>query len=68
MRIRKCFRCGKELDYDSYIKNGSPNVSEHLTKIWNCKYIEFYCYRCYCFKTKYQPLFESKNINCFEIN
>lgn len=47
MRIRKCFRCGKELDYDSYIKNGSPNVSEHLTKIWNYKYIEFYCCRCY---------------------
>ena len=56
------------MDYDSYIKNGSPNVSEHLTKIWNYKYIEFYCCRCYCFKTKYQPLFESKNINCFEIN
>lgn len=55
MRLRKCFRCGKDLDYKSYIKNYSPNDIKHLTKIWNCNYIEFYCCHCYCLKTKYQP-------------
>ena len=55
MRERKCFRCGRFLDFESYIKNGSPKKTKYLTDIWNSEYIEFYCCHCYCFKTKYQP-------------
>ncbi|MFX1566796.1 MAG: hypothetical protein ACFFCV_00355 [Promethearchaeota archaeon] len=54
MRIRKCFRCGKDLDYESYIKNGNSNDIEHLTEIWECNYIELFCCHCYCLKIKYQ--------------
>lgn len=55
MRERKCFRCGKVLDFESFIKNCDPKSEEYFIKIWNSKYIEFYCCHCYCFKTKYQP-------------
>lgn len=55
MKLRKCFRCGKDLVYEDYIKNYNSNEWERLTIIWNCKYIELFCCNCYCFKTKYQP-------------
>ncbi|MFW9866382.1 MAG: hypothetical protein ACFFEN_09835 [Candidatus Thorarchaeota archaeon] len=55
MRERKCFRCGRVLDFESYIKNGSTKKAEYLTEIWNSEYIEFFCCHCYCFLTKYQP-------------
>ena len=55
MRTRKCFRCGRDLDYESYIKNGNPNNFEQLTEIWKCNYIELFCCHCYSFKMKYQP-------------
>jgi len=58
MRVRKCFRCGKDLDYESYIKNSSPKDINHLTNVWNSDYIELYCCHCYCFKTKYQSNIE----------
>ncbi|MFX1374731.1 MAG: hypothetical protein ACFFA0_02860 [Promethearchaeota archaeon] len=55
MRERKCFRCGRILDFKSYIKNISPNEQEDLTNLWESDYIEFYCCNCYSFKIKYQP-------------
>ena len=55
MRERKCFRCGKTLDFESYIKNIGPHEKEDLTKLWNSDYIEFFCCHCYSFKIKYQP-------------
>ncbi|KKK66084.1 hypothetical protein LCGC14_2967630, partial [marine sediment metagenome] len=42
MGIRKCFRCGKELEFENYIKNSGPKTVEHFTKIWNSEYIELY--------------------------
>ena len=55
MRERKCFRCGKHLDFKNYIKNISSKTKEHLTKLWNSPYIEFFCCHCYNIKVKYQP-------------
>ena len=60
MRTRKCFRCGKELDFESYIKNSGEKAKEHLTKIWNSKHVELFCCHCYCFKTKFQPYIDLK--------
>lgn len=54
MRERECFKCGKVLDFESFIKNVSPNDTEKLTNIWDSNYVEFYCCRCYSFKIKYQ--------------
>lgn len=58
MRKRKCFRCEKELDFESYIKNFDIKNIDYFTLIWNSKYIEFYCCHCYCFKTKYHSDFD----------
>ena len=55
LKERQCFRCGKKLDFESYIKNIGQNEKEDLTDIWDSNYIEFYCCRCYSFKIKYQP-------------
>lgn len=55
MRNRRCFRCGKELDFENFIKNSAPKTIEHFTNIWNSEYIELYCCHCYSFKTRYQP-------------
>ncbi|MFX1426481.1 MAG: hypothetical protein ACFFBE_08510 [Promethearchaeota archaeon] len=55
MKERECFKCGKLLDFDSYIKNINPKDRENLTEIWESNYIEFYCCHCYSFKIKYQP-------------
>ncbi|HEC37867.1 MAG TPA: hypothetical protein ENI29_06490 [bacterium] len=55
MRKRHCFRCGKKLDFDSFIKNASPNDTEDSTTLWYSEYIEFFCCHCYSFKIKYQP-------------
>ena len=55
MRERECFKCGKVLDFESFIKNVSPNDTEKLTNIWDSNYVEFYCCRYYSFKIKYQP-------------
>lgn len=69
MRVRKCFRCGKVLDYENYIKNSNPKDIEHLTEIWECNYIELFCCHCYCFKTKYQPNIDTeKNAKYIKIN
>lgn len=54
MKLRQCFKCGKELDYENYIKNINPNEISSMTKIWNSEFIELYCCNCYCFKIKYQ--------------
>jgi len=58
MKKRQCFRCSKEMDYESYINNINPNEIKSMTKIWNSEFIEFYCCHCYCFKIKYQPLID----------
>lgn len=55
LRERECFRCGKALDFESFIKNINPNEKKEVTNIWESEYIEFYCCRCYSFKIKYQP-------------
>lgn len=47
MREKKCFRCGKHLDFENYIKNTSSKTKEHLTELWNSDYIEFFCCHCY---------------------
>lgn len=61
IRERACFRCGKPLIFEDYIKNNtSIKTEEQLTKIWNSKYIEFYCCHCYCFKFKFQPFYGSE--------
>ncbi|MFX1313153.1 MAG: hypothetical protein ACFFHD_11155, partial [Promethearchaeota archaeon] len=54
MRDRKCFRCGKRLDFESYIKNAGLNEKEKFENLWNNDYIEFFCCHCYSFKIKYQ--------------
>ncbi len=51
---RQCFRCGKSLDYESFIKNASQQEKENSTNLWNSDYVEFFCCRCYSFKIKYQ--------------
>ncbi|MFX0034571.1 MAG: hypothetical protein ACFE9I_02885 [Candidatus Hermodarchaeota archaeon] len=61
MRVRKCFRCGKELDFESYIKNANPKNEEYLTRMWDNEHIEFFCCHCYCFKVKYQPNLDSED-------
>ncbi|MHA1986357.1 MAG: hypothetical protein ACW98D_06955 [Promethearchaeota archaeon] len=65
MREHKCFRCGKILDFDSYIKNFSQKEKEELTHIWNSDYIEFYCCNCYVFKIKYQPHFDDSEFSYY---
>lgn len=55
MRERKCFRCGKPLDFESYIKNSSIKTKDFFTKLWNSDCIEFFCCHCYNIKIKYQP-------------
>ncbi|KKK45027.1 MAG: hypothetical protein Lokiarch_13220 [Candidatus Lokiarchaeum sp. GC14_75] len=55
MRERYCFRCGKALDFESFIKNAGPNDTEDSTTLWNSEHIEFFCCHCYSFKIKYQP-------------
>ena len=54
MKKRKCFRCGKELDYESFIKNCSPGLIDYYSELWENDYIEFYCCHCYNIKIKYQ--------------
>ena len=65
MRKRQCFRCGKILDFESFIKNGSLNIKEELTHIWESNYIEFFCCRCYSFKIKYQPHIENDEFSYY---
>lgn len=55
MKERECFKCGKVLDFESYIKNASPHDIKRLTEIWDSDYIEFFCCRCYIFNIKYHP-------------
>ena len=55
MRGRYCYRCGKQLNFDDFLKNNNTaKTPEELKRIWNSNYIELYCCHCYCFKTKYQ--------------
>ena len=35
MKERECFKCGKVLDFDSYIKNVNPKERENLTEIFS---------------------------------
>jgi len=50
LRERYCFRCGKALDFESFIKNAGPNDTEDSTTLWNSEHIEFFCCHCYSFK------------------
>ncbi|MBY8989240.1 MAG: hypothetical protein KGD58_00670 [Candidatus Lokiarchaeota archaeon] len=65
MRERECFKCGKILDFESFIKNINPNEKEDLTSIWESDYIEFYCCKCYIFKIKYQPYDEIEDFSYY---
>ncbi|MFW9896983.1 MAG: hypothetical protein ACFFD7_14350 [Candidatus Thorarchaeota archaeon] len=65
MKERQCFRCGKTLDFENYIKNVSQNEQEELTDIWNSDYIEFFCCNCYVFKIKYQPYLEDDDFSYY---
>jgi hypothetical protein len=65
MKERQCFRCGKVLDFESYIKNIKQTQKEDLTLLWESEYIEFFCCHCYSFKIKYQPLFDDDEFHYF---
>ncbi|MHA2037709.1 MAG: hypothetical protein ACW972_11645 [Promethearchaeota archaeon] len=65
MRERQCFRCGKILDFDSFIKNVGSNEKEELTYLWQSDYIEFFCCRCFSFKIKFQPRIEIEEFSYY---
>ncbi|MHA2008041.1 MAG: hypothetical protein ACXABO_11985 [Promethearchaeota archaeon] len=65
MNVRECFRCGKKLDYESFIKNASPHDTEALMNLWNSDYIEFFCCRCYSFKMKFQPTIDGNEFSYY---
>lgn len=53
IRERNCFRCGKKLIFEDFLKNKGVSEEEEFIKIWNSKYIELFCCRCYNLKMKY---------------
>ena len=65
MKERQCFRCGKILDFESFIKNVSLNDRDELTYLWENDYIEFFCCRCYIFKIKYQPRMDIEDFSYY---
>jgi len=65
LRERECFKCGKPLDFESFIKNINPNEKKDSTNIWESNYIEFYCCKCYIFKIKYQPYDEIEEFSYY---
>ena len=65
MKERNCFRCGKILDFESFIKNVRQNEREDLTVVWNSEYTEFFCCHCYSFKIKYTPIIDEDEFRYF---
>lgn len=55
----RCPACNRNLEYnESLSSNYSKFSEERLERLWNCKYLQFYC--CECYEVAFEKVFRSK--------